>query len=417
MVLASWAPSSKGCLAAIWAALWMAIALAGCGGGGGASIPPFDLAFSIAVADLNNDGSLDLAVAAAHVAGAPPHPGFCSVILQQPSAPGTFAGPTHFAAGSDSISIAAADLNADGKQDLVIGNNTSANISILIQDPGNPGEFLPAVNLITGAHPSGPAGIAIGDLNGDGLPDIAVAGANDRLSIFFQDPSGPPGSFLPQSSLALGQFSEAVALGDINGDGKLDIVAATSSDTAPGRISVLLQDPINPGTFLPATNFGAGAQPSSVKIADLNDDGLPDLAVANYGPPSDTTKASVSVLLQDPANEGSFLPATNYRTGVASTDVAIGDLNGDGKPDLAVANDGSLSIPGSVSVLLQDPATPGAFLPRVNYAGVMPFSVAIGDLNGDGLPDIAVADGENATIMFQKPGAPGSFFSAAKVGL
>jgi hypothetical protein len=174
----------------------------------------------------------------------------------------------------------------------------------------------------------------------------------------------------------------------------------------------LLQDPLNAGTFLPAISFAVGQQPIAVKIADLNGDGLADLAVANLGSPSDLTTASVSVLLQDLAHPGHFLPATNYHTGTASEDVAIGDLNGDGKPDLVVANSG-----GSVSVLLQDPARPGGFLPAVNYPGKGPSSVGIGDLNGDGLPDIAVADSTSATVMFQNPGAPGTFFAPVGLGL
>ena len=97
-------------------------------------------------------------------------------------------------------------------------------------------------------------------------------------------------------------------------------------------------------------------------------------------------------------------------------DVAVADLNGDGKPDLAVANLGPAPT-GSVSVLLQDSARPGVFLTASSYAGFgEPLGVVIADLNGDGLPDIALADATSATVMLQIPTAPGTFAAAVPVG-
>jgi VCBS repeat protein len=94
----------------------------------------------------------------------------------------------------------------------------------------------------------------------------------------------------------------------------------------------------------------------------------------------------------------------------------VGDLNGDGKPDLVVANLGPAPS-GSVSVLLQDPAHPGVFLAASNYPGLgQPLAVAIADLNGDGHPDIAVADGNSAAVMLQIASAPGTFAQMLSVG-
>jgi hypothetical protein len=183
-----------------------------------------------------------------------------------------------------------------------------------------------------------------------------------------------------------------------------------------GRVTVFFQNPASHGTFQPAVNFPAGAQPEAVRIADVNGDGLPDLVVANRGPGSDGTGApGVSVLLQDATHPGSFLAPITYSTPWGAIDVAVADLNGDGKPDLVVASLGP-GPTGAVSVLLQNASTPGTFGTATSYAGFgQPLSVAIADLNGDGHPDIAVADGYNATVMLQSTTSPGTFAQAVPV--
>jgi hypothetical protein len=161
----------------------------------------------------------------------------------------------------------------------------------------------------------------------------------------------------------------------------------------------------------------AGAQPNAVRVADVNGDGLADIIVANVGPGTDSTGSTgVSVLLQDGAHPGSFFAAVTYATQGGSVDVAVGDLNGDGKPDLVVANLAP-SQTGSISVLLQDGAHPGSFLSATTYLGFgQPLGVAIADLNNDGHPDIAVADSATALILLQNASAPGTFAQAVQVG-
>jgi hypothetical protein len=139
-----------------------------------------------------------------------------------------------------------------------------------------------------------------------------------------------------------------------------------------------------------------------VVIADLDADGG-DLVVANYGTSDNRDNANVSVLLQehDPA-----LRDVSGRGQLSDRfwlhDVAVGDLNNDGKPDLAVVNESS------ISVLLQS-ATPGVYLPRNNLKAHTPWRVAIADLNEDGLNDLAVAEYNGAGVYFQDPAAPGTF--------
>jgi len=226
-------------------------------------------------------------------------------------------------------------------------------------------------------------------------------------------------------NLPTGAFTASVAVGDVNGDGAPDIVA-TGYDMSGnnGAVYVFLQDPNNRGTFHAPVSFPAGAQPQSVKIARLGASGPPDLIVANLGPGQDGKgSAGVSVLMHDPANLGGFLAPVTYTTPGSSIDVAVGtcpgpscsDLDGDGMPDLVVANLAPGDT-GSISVLLQDPAQAGTFHAATNYPAFgEPLSVAIGDLNGDGRRDIAVADGASAIVLMQS-GAPGSFSPAVLVG-
>jgi FG-GAP-like repeat/FG-GAP repeat len=391
--------------------------LVSCGYGSGYSFQTVNVPNSIAVADVNGDGVPDLLVATTSDQGNPTNPGFANVILGVKASPGTYQKGTQYSTSSDNpSSIAVADLTGSGSLDLVIASFSSGSVSIFMHG-STPGSYMPAVTVTTGGLPNQ---VVIADVNGDGHPDLVLAdsSASGNAIVVLQDPANP-GRFLAPTLLSTGSTSAtSVAVADLNGDGKPDVVAATSDANGDnGAVYVFYQSATSPGTFLAASVFPAGAQPQSVRIADLNRDGLPDLAVANLGPGLDGTgSAGVSVLLQDAAHPGSFLAPVTYATQARAIDVAVGDLNGDGKPDLVVANLGPAPT-GSVSVLLQDPAHPGVFLSATSYGGFgQPLSVAIADLNGDGHPDIAVADSTSATIMLQNATAPGTFAAAAQVG-
>src|SRR2546430_4593475 len=143
--------------------------------------------------------------------------------------------------------------------------------------------------------------------------------------------------------------------------------------------------------FQAAVNYGAGASPYSVVVGDFNGDGVPDLVVANFGNPysSQTISGSVSVLLGK--GDGAFRSAVTYDAGRNPSSVRAADFNGDGKPDLAIANSVCSGCGPNVSVLLGKGG--GTFEAAFNYVGVAePSSVGVGDFNGDGKPDLAVAD-------------------------
>jgi len=182
--------------------------------------------------------------------------------------------------------------------------------------------------------------------------------------------------------------------------------------TTGNNVSVLIQDLAHPGSFLPHVDYAVGTHPVAVVIADLDGDNRPDLVVANNGTDVAPTSKGVSVLLQaaSPATAGTFNAAVTYDTGDAyATCVAVGDLNGDGKPDLAVSNAGVPGDPGSVSVFLQDSAHAGTFLAPTLYQGYQgPTSVAIADVDGDGSPDLVIGDGF-LLVRYQITGQAGQF--------
>jgi hypothetical protein len=392
-------------------------ALASCHYGSNYSLPTIDVPNAIAIADVDGDGTPDLLLATTADQGNAHNPGFANVILGNHGSPGTFhTGVTYPTTGNDPSSIAVADLTRSGSLDLVVANFGAGSVSVFMHG-ASPGTYQAAVNLTTGGQPNQ---VLIGDINGDGRPDLVLADESlpGNAIVLFQDPANP-GQFLAPVKLPINNNSTAaVAIGDLNGDGAPDIVAATfDANGNNGAVYIFYQNAATRGTFLAPVTFPAGARPQAVRIADVNGDGLADIVVANLGPGTDGTGSpGVSVLLQDAAHPGSFLPPVTYATQVRTVDVAVADLNGDAKPDLVVANLGPAPT-GSITVLLQDPAHPGVFLAGTSYAGFgQPLGVAIADLNGDGHPDIAVADGNAATVMLQIATSPGTFAQAVPVG-
>ncbi len=292
----------------------------------------------------------------------------------------------NYAAGTQPQSVATGDFNADGRPDVAVANFNSNNVSILL---GNlSGTFLPAVNYAAG---TGPNSIAVGDFNADGRPDLAVTNMNgSNVSILLGNAPPNAGTFQAAVNYAAGASPRSVAVGDFNADGRPDLaVANLFSD----NVSILLASSAGGGTFLPPVNFVAGSRPISVAVGDFNADGRPDLAVANG------FSDNVSILLRSGGAGGTFLPAVNYAVGPSQQFVAVGDFNADGRPDLAVVNN-NLQGAGTVSILLGNLS--GTFQAAVNYAvGSGPRSVAVGDFNADGRPDLAVANhtSNNVSIL------------------
>ena len=234
---------------------------------------------------------------------------------------------------------------------------------------GSAPSFARAKSYSTGELPNS---AAIGDLNGDGTLDVVTANEGSAVGSVSVLLNSGDGTFRRRRDYRTGDMPQSVAIRDLNGDANPDLVTANWENT----VSVLTN--VGDGSFQAKHDFGTGSDPHSVAIGDLNADGSPDLVTANGG------ANAVSVLLN--RGDGSFQAKHDYAVRRRPSSVAIGDLNGDGKPDLVIANSGA----STVSVLLN--SGDGSFQAGLDYrTGPSPVAVATGDLNGDGNPDLATA--------------------------
>src|SRR6516162_6029765 len=357
---------------------------------------------SVAIGDLNGDGRLDLVTA--NIGGdptaLPPPAGTISVLLGNGG--GTFSAATPYPTGSVlPFSVAIGDLNGDGRLDLAVANygdqlSGTGTIWVFLSD--GRGSLSAATQYPTGTGLPGAQSVAIGDLNGDGRLDLAVVNGSNSISVLLGQAGGGFLTLTPRALSGLNNPS-SVALGDLNGDGRLDL-AVTPYSIDPSNPSfdthaVLVFLGNGDGSFGSQSTYTTGTNPDAVAMGDLNGDGRLDLAVANRD------SNTVSVLLGNVG--GGFQQQIQYPTGTNPDAVAIRDLNGDGKLDVAVANRDS----NTVSVLLGNVG--GGFQQQIQYpTGLGPDSVAIRDLNGDGKLDVAVAnaDSNNVTVLLNDIAAP-----------
>src|SRR6266536_6112644 len=337
--------------------------------------------------------------------------------------------PLHFSkpltydpGGINPSSVAVADVNGDGHLDLVVAYGSEGSVGVLLGK--GDGTFQPAVKYSSGG--AGAFSVAIADVNGDGKPDIVALNAIYDVGTVGVLLGNGDGTLQPPVTYSTGVYSmpDSLAVGDLNGDGHPDIAMAnfghSDCDCNDGRVGVLWGN--SDGTFQPAVFFPSGGydtvsitiragllvvinlcqdqycdwpngsvcvngscydsggmNPYSVAVGDLNGDGRPDIVVANAtsNPNNDPSK-TVGVLLND--GWGGFQSAVLYNPGGAYPDLgAVADLNGDGKPDIVVGTRrGTSVLLGNGDGTVQPPVIVGPLGGRLIAA----------DLNGDGKPDL-----------------------------
>jgi hypothetical protein len=329
----------------------------------------------------------------------------CFAGLQQASG-SQFFPAVNYPVGANPFGVAVGDFNGDGIPDLAVANanqvgTVNGSVSILI---GNgDGTFKAAVSYDSGGNE--PSAIATADFNGDGKLDLVVTnfgGGGGVPNVVLLLGNGN-GTFKNPIAIVTETFPNLplyVAVADLDGDGKPDLAITSGGDD----VSIFLGK--GDGTFKQPVSYHVGNFPTSIALADFNHDGKLDMAVSNQN--SD----NLSILFGN--GNGTFQAAVNYPAGSSPSWVASGDFNGDGIPDLVVAD--ATSTSGTIGVLLNN--GDGTFQPLVSYpSGPEPHFVAVGDFNNDGKLDVIAANFAGTTISLFLGNGDGTFQTAVEYGV
>ena len=355
---------------------------------------------SVAVGDLDEDGKSDLVVV---------NQGSSTVsVYRNTSSSGSigansFAAKVDFTTGTNPLSVTIGDLDGDGKPELVVANQGSNTVSV-IRNTATFGSivsssFSAKVDFVTGSFPYS---VTIGDLDGDGKPELAVANYISTTVSVIRNTSTSgsivPSSFAPKVDFATGTNPYSVAISDLDGDGKAELtVANRGSNTVSVLRNTSNVGSIISSSFAAKVDFTTGSYPQSVTIGDLDGDGKPELAVANYG--SSTVSVFQNTTTSGSIDINSFTFKVDFTTGSSPNSLTIGDLDGDGKPDLVVVNRFSNTVSVIRNTSTSGNIGTGSFVSKVDFiTGIQPVSVAFGDLDGDGKPELAVANSGSSTV-------------------
>jgi hypothetical protein len=347
---------------------------------------------ALVLADLDGDGKPDLALATSNYRVYV----YRNISTNATLAAASFAPPVMISLGAGTYgTIQAADLTGDGRLDLLISDSAYNRVLVLknLCTPGRltTNSFGPAVAFPCGAQP---AGLAVGDLDGDGKPEIVTAnGGNNSVSVL-RNVSLPgvitTNSFAPALPFPTGYEPKQVVIADIDGDGKPDLLTVNYNGT--GALSVL-RNLCAPGSFAfaPVVTFTGLAESEAIAVGDLDGDGKPDVVIGGANSEGLTVFRNTST--PGSITTGSFAAPVEFSAGGWAGWVGIGDLDGDGKPDVVVTSQSTYKME-----VFRNTSTPGSFstsslaAPISFTSGSYPLAAAIGDVDGDGRPDIIFAN-------------------------
>ncbi|NJK73659.1 MAG: DUF4347 domain-containing protein [Microcoleus sp. SU_5_6] len=288
----------------------------------------------------------------------------------------SFSGATNFGVGTTPRGINVGNFNADTFPDLVVTNQNSDNISILLGD--GTGSFGTATNFAVGSNP---VFVTSGLFNNDNFPDLTVANASGNISILLGNGTG---GFGTATNFTAGNTPISIATGNFNADNFLDLAVVNANPAGTGTVSILLGN--GTGSFDAAPNVIVGLIPAAVVVGNFNADTFPDLAVVN------SVSNNISIVLGN--GSGGFSAPTNFGAGTNPNSLALGDFNGDNLSDIAVVNGGS----NNVSILLGNGT--GGFGTATNFsAGTGLEGIVAKDFSGDGKLDLAVRGTNGVAIL------------------
>jgi hypothetical protein len=355
------------------------------------------LARSAALGDVDGDGDLDIATANQTGTNV-------TVLANNGSGSYTGVAGSPFAVGGAVRSLVFGDVDNDGDLDLVITRFGSNTVVVLLNNGS--GSFTTSAPGSPFAVGTGPYTVALGDVDGDGDLDLATAnnGTNNVTLLL----NNGVGTFTPAigSPIAVGTGASGVDFGDVDGDGDLDLAVANNGSN---DVTVLLNNGTGLYTPIISSPFAVSTAPRSVTFGDLDGDGDIDFATSNQG------SNNVTVLLNNGVGSFSPSPGSPFAAGTQPISLSFGDVDGDGDLDLATANQGS----NNVTVLLNNGA--GTFAPTANSpftAGTQPNSVAFGDVDGDGDLDLAAANGSsnNVSVLLNQPPSTTFYYRSGDAG-
>lgn len=341
----------------------------------------------IAIGDLDGDGRSDVAVT--------DYGNGKMAIFRNISASNViaFAPPVFFTIPSVSPHITMGDLDGDGKLDLVVTGDTDQ--IFLMRNVSTPGTiaFEPGLTLVIATFPND---VSIDDLDGDGKPDLTVATQYKNIHVLRNIStmgSLTAGSFAAPVLLTSGVNTQALSTRDLDGDGKPEIASSSEDE---GTISIFRNTStpgsINLGSFAAKVDFTAGIHPEAMVIADFDGDNKPDIAVSNQV--SNSISVFKNVSTQGSITAASFSAKIDFATGTNPSFINAADVDGNGKPDIYVSSSTEISLFRNVSTL--GSLTTDSFEPKVDIvnatAGYRP--AFMGDLNNDGKPDLAFGGSE-----------------------